>query len=70
MIDYSTYRKLHPDAVALKNTSDKPGPPITDDEQPPTRFLTVFPATIEAFAMEDKTWSRPICHLTVRELTS
>jgi hypothetical protein len=59
MIDYVTYRELHPDApVFAKGSRDDLGEQATDSEEPPEwPFILQLPATIDGFAIQDKKWS-------------
>jgi SpoVK/Ycf46/Vps4 family AAA+-type ATPase len=59
MIDYNTYRELHPDAVAFhKESKDDLGEGTMDKNEPPDgSFVLLLPATIDGFAIQDKKWS-------------
>ena len=59
MIDYDTYRELHPTAPTFEDESrDDMGEEQMDSDEPPGRGLEyLFPTHIYGFAMQDKKWS-------------
>ncbi|ETS76758.1 hypothetical protein PFICI_12145 [Pestalotiopsis fici W106-1] len=60
MIDYETYRELHPDADVFSGDSrDDIGEEDMDKDEPPGRGLEyLFPVYIDGFAIQDKKWRR------------
>ncbi|KAK5998541.1 hypothetical protein PT974_00921 [Cladobotryum mycophilum] len=61
MIDYETYRELHPDADEFTNESIESAEPMTEEDMkkdsPPGNGLElVFPAKISGFSIQDKKW--------------
>ncbi|KAH0565969.1 hypothetical protein GP486_000637 [Trichoglossum hirsutum] len=58
MVDYATYRELHPNASAFAGkTKDDLGEEAMNKDEPPGGDLgLLFPATVEGFAIQDKKW--------------
>lgn len=60
MIDFNTYRKMHPGAVAFKRTkggaNELPTSAIDQDEIPDGNFPLLLPAHTYGFNLQDKNW--------------
>lgn len=65
MIDYDTYRKLHPDADDFSKAVGVTmwASEMNKDDPPEDNRKYIFPSTITGFSMQDKKWSRSSsCH--------
>lgn len=58
MIDYSMYRKMHPEADIFKGDrqDDLPLGAMEKDDPPDANFPLLLPANIYGFNLHDKKW--------------
>ena len=72
MVDYDTYRELHPDAAEFTGESrDDIGEMGMDEENPPNDGLDlIFPREIVGFSIQDKKWSECWAPSPVRGLSN
>lgn len=63
MIDYETYRELHPEAAAFQDntaSTDLSAAEMEKDDPPAGSFVYLLPHTIDAFAIQEKKWSKQL----------
>ncbi len=60
MIDYSMFRRMHPQKPIFQDRRDDLGNKAMNEEEPPSdEFLAVLPPQIHAFDFARKSWRKP-----------